>query len=80
MAPSDDETFKRLAQIQADIASLRDLLETRLSSLAEELRRAEARDEWTAVQMREARGHLRKQDALLEEIRDTLFKNSSGLY
>ena len=60
---------QKLAAIEAEIARLRHLLELRLSAVADELRRAEARDEWAAAQLREMRRDIRRQGEALETVR-----------
>ncbi len=64
----DDHPEQKLAAIEAEIARLRLRFETRLSAIADELRRAEARDEWAATQLREARQTLRAQSGRIEAI------------
>lgn len=74
----EEEAENRLAQIQNDLASVMAWMESRLGSIAEELRRAEARDEWMTTQLSEARRSLRRQNELLEEVAETLAKNAGG--
>ena len=59
---------QKLAAVETEIARLRKHLDTRLSAIADELRRAEARDEWAAAQLREARRDIRAQNEMLKQI------------
>lgn len=75
-----EAVIDRLENVEADIGALGALFETRLFSIAEELRRAEARDEWMSAQLREARRALRDQGRMLEEIRSVLVRESKGFF
>lgn len=62
----DQSAEQKLAAIEAEIARLRHQLDVRLSAIADELRRAEARDEWAAAQLRQARRDIRRLGEILE--------------
>lgn len=63
---------ERLARMEAAIDSLGDYLETRFGSIAQELRRAEARDQRTAASLNDIYGRLREQDGVLQDLKDKL--------
>lgn len=63
-----DDAQQKLAALEAEIARLRHQFDTRLSAIADELRRAEARDEWAASHLRDVRRDVRGQGALIEAI------------
>ncbi len=63
---------ERLARMEAAIDSLSRYLETRFSSIAQELRRAEARDERTVGSLQDIDGRLREQDRVLQDLREKL--------
>ena len=69
---------ERLARIEAALDSLNGHFETRLSAVAHELRRAEARDEWGAAHIRDVKRQLRKQDRRLADIKKELAHASGG--
>ena len=58
--------------MEAAIDSLGDYLETRFGSIAQELRRAEARDQRTAASLNDIYGRLREQDGVLQDLKDKL--------
>lgn len=66
MMTGEDDAGQKLAAIEAEIARLRHQFEVRLGAVAEELRRAEARDEWTASRLREVRRDIRSQGELIK--------------
>jgi len=73
-----DSAEERLGLIAADLRELREWLETRVYSIAQELRRAEARDEWQGAQLRRLDERLTRQDKTLDEIKALLTKDVQG--
>ena len=69
---------ERLARMEAAIDSLGRYLETRLGSIAQELRRAEARDERTVGSLNDINGRLREQDLILQDLKDKLAAGARG--
>lgn len=65
---------ERLARMEAAIDTLSGFLETRFSSIAQELRRAEARDERTVASLKDINGRLRQQDIILQDLKKGLAK------
>lgn len=70
----------RMETVEADMGALGALFETRLYAIAEELRRAQARDEWLSTQLLDARRCLREQGRMLEEIRAALVREKQGFF
>ena len=64
--------------MEAAIDSLGRYLETRLGSIAQELRRAEARDERTVGSLNDINGRLREQDLILQDLKDKLAAGARG--
>ncbi len=64
----DDHAEQKLAVIEAEIARLRLQIDARLSAIADELRRAETRDEWAASRLRDMRREICAQGDRLEAI------------
>ncbi len=73
----EDDAEQKLSAIEAEIARLRHQLDTRLSAVAEELRRAEARDEWAASRLREMRRDVRSQGELIKVIHAAAIRDDS---
>ena len=69
---------ERLARMEDAIDSLGRYLETRLSSIAQELRRAEARDERTVGSLNDINGRLRDQDLILQDLKEKLAAGARG--
>lgn len=67
---------ERLARMEAAIDTLSSNLERRFSSIAQELRRAEDRDERTVASLKDIYGHLRQQDMILQDLKKGLTKQS----
>lgn len=65
---------ERLARMEAAIDTLSSFLETRFSSIAQELRRAEARDERTVASLKDINGRLHQQDMILQDLKKGLVK------
>ena len=70
LAPETAE--ERLARLEAVIDTLGNYLEARLGSIAQELRRAEARDERAAGSLNDIYRRLREQDLVLADLKDKL--------
>ncbi len=67
MANTSDE--QKLESLESEIARLRLQLDGRLGAIADELRRAEARDEWIASHLRETRRDIHRQNEILDSVR-----------
>jgi hypothetical protein len=79
-SPGKTSENDRLENVEADMGALYALLETRVFAIAEELRRAQARDEWMSAQLRETRRTLRDQGQVLDEIRTVLVRETKGFF
>ena len=73
----ENNAEQKLAAIEAEIARLRQLIDIRLGAIADELRRAERRDEWSATQIREARRDLIHQAEVMAALRAAAYEGGN---
>ena len=73
----DAHSFGRL---EHDIRELRLVVENNLDAIANELMRAEARDEWMTQQITESRRILRRQSQILDVIQTAIQRGVRGLH
>lgn len=76
MKVTPETAEERLARMEAAIDALGNFLETRFSSIAKELRRAEARDQRAAVSLNDIYGRLNEQDMVLKDLKTRLGKEA----
>ncbi len=69
-----------LEKVENDIGELRTLIKDQLGAIANELMRAEARDEWMTQHITEMRKTIRKQSQTLDEIQSTIQQSAPGFH
>ncbi len=80
MSDEDQSKARPFESLENEVRELRAVFEIRMASIASELKRAEARDEWLKEQITQSRRLLRSQSQTLQDIQTAIQQGVRGLY